>query len=387
MNARSAQLPGSADRMAPGSMRDEFIDLCRAFSLLVVVLWHWVFTIVVWHSTGPSADSPLSFTRNLWILTWLLQVMPVFFFVGGYAHMQLWSKLRGSGGSFVVGRMRRLLVPSLTLLAVWVAIAAVAEGVFHAYWFGRAALLIVSPLWFIAVYLALVLLTPLAIRLHQRFGPLVVVILAGLAALVDVLRFGQHVTWAALINLLVVWALCHQLGFFYRTLADGDRILPWCFLWGGLFALVGLVLTTIYPPSMVGVPGDRISNMGPPTLCIVALCFFQIGLVLLVRPWILERLHRPGWARANEVVNRFALPLFLFHTTGYAIAFALLWLTGNRPPSHPTLAWWAQRPIWLVVPLLCTIPVIVVFGRRIRGPGRPVTVPASKPAVSAQSRW
>ena len=160
---------------------------------------------------GPSVDSPLSFTRNLWILTWVLQVMPVFF-VGGYAHMQLWSKLGGSGVSFVVGRMRRLLVPSLTLLAVWVAIATVAEGVFHAYWFGRAALLIVSPLWFIAVYLALVLLAPLAIRLHQRFGPLVVVVLAGLAALVDVLRFGQHVAWAALINLLVVWALCHQLG-------------------------------------------------------------------------------------------------------------------------------------------------------------------------------
>jgi hypothetical protein len=209
MSAPSAQLSGSPDRTRPSSTRDEFIDLCRAFSLLVVVLWHWVFTIVVWRSDGPSADSPLSFTRNLWILTWVLQVMPVFFFVGGHAHMQLWSKLRGSGASFVVGRMRRLLVPSLALLAVWAAIAAVVEGVFHVYWFGRAALLIVSPLWFIAVYLALVLLTPLAIRLYHRLGPLVLVVLAGMAALVDVLRFGQHLAWAALINLLVVWALCH----------------------------------------------------------------------------------------------------------------------------------------------------------------------------------
>src|SRR6266536_3115850 len=293
----------------------------------------------------------------------------------------------GSGGSFVVGRMRRLLVPSLALLAVWAAIAAVAEGVFHVYWFGRAALLIVSPLWFIAVYLALVLLTPLAIRLHQRFGPLVVVVMAGLAALVDVLRFGQHLAWAALISLLVVWALCHQLGFFYRRLADGDRIVAWCLVWGGLFALVGLVLTTIYPPSMVGVPGDRISNMGPPTLCIVALCFFQTGLVLLVQSWVVERLRRPGWARANKVVTRFALPLFLFHTTGYAIAFALLWLTGYRPSSHPTLAWWAQRPIWLIVPLICTVPVILVFGRRIGGPRRPLPTPPPQPAVTGKSRW
>jgi hypothetical protein len=255
------------------------------------------------------------------------------------------------------------------------------------YWFGRAALLIVSPLWFIAVYLALVLLTPLAIRLHHRLGPLVLVVLAGMAALVEVLRFGQHLGWAALINLLVVWALCHQLGFYYRTLADGDRILAWCLVWGGLFALVGLVLTNIYPPSMVGLPGDRISNMGPPTLCIVALCFFQTGLVLLVRPWVLEHLRHPRWAQANDIVNRFAVPLFLFHTTGYAIAFGLLWLAGYRPPRDPSLAWWAQRPIWLVVPLLCTIPVVLVFGRRIGGARRPVPVPAPQPTATSETRW
>jgi Acyltransferase family len=287
----------------------------------------------------------------------------------------------------VLGRMRRLLVPSLALLGVWAAIAAVAEGVFHVDWFARAALLIVSPLWFIAVYLALVLLTPLAIRLHQRLGPLLVVVMVGVAALVDVLRFGQHLAGAALVNLLVVWALCHQLGFFYRRLVDGDRIVVWCLVWGGLVGLVGLVLTTIYPPSMVGVPGDRISNMGPPTLCIVALCFFQTGLVLLVRPWIVQRLRRPGWSRLNDVVNRFALPLFLFHTTGYAIAFSLLWLTGYRPPSHPTPAWWAQRPIWLVVPLLCTVPVILLFGRRPGGPRRPLALPSSQPATASENRW
>lgn len=62
-----------------GSARDDFIDLCRAFSLLIVVMWHWVFTIVGWRTRGPSANSPLGFTDNLWILTWFLQVMPLFF--------------------------------------------------------------------------------------------------------------------------------------------------------------------------------------------------------------------------------------------------------------------------------------------------------------------
>jgi hypothetical protein len=106
--------------------------------------------------------------------------------------------------------------------------------------------------------------------------------------------------------------------------------------------------------------------------------------VLLVRLWVLEHLRHPRWAQANDIVNRFAVPLFLFHTTGYAIAFGLLWLTGYRPPSNPSLAWRAQRPIWLVVPLLCTIPVVLVFGRRIGGARRPVPVPAPQPPPPAR---
>ena len=135
----------STEPPTASSDRDDFIDLCRAFSLLIVVVWHWVFTIVVWRQDGPLATSPLGFTDNLWLLTWLLQVMPVFFFVGGHAHLQLWTKpCGGPPTGFVLGRLRRLLVPSLALL--------------------------------------------------------------------------------------LVWALCHQLGCFYRRLTDRPRTIPWCFV-------------------------------------------------------------------------------------------------------------------------------------------------------------
>ena len=88
------------------------------------------------------------------------------------------------------------------------------------------------------------------------------------------------------------------------------------------------------------------------------------------------------------MINRFALPLFLFHTIGYAIAFALLWLAGYRPPDHPTPAWWAQPPIWLFGPLACTIPVILLFGRQWIGARRQVAAPTPQPAAAmAESRW
>jgi len=162
---------GVAEREA-AHQRDPFIDLCRAFSLLVVVLWHWVFTILVWRPDGPRASNPIGFTSQLWPLTWLLQVLPLFFFVGGYAHSQLWVRTRGTGGgyrAFVVGRLLRLAIPSVAVLLTWATLGAltVAAGG-NDRWVGRGVKLVVSPLWFVGVYLLLVMLAPLALRAHER---------------------------------------------------------------------------------------------------------------------------------------------------------------------------------------------------------------------------
>ena len=99
---------------------------------------------------------------------------------------------------------------------------------------------------------------------------------------------------------------------------------------------MGLVGSGLYPGSMVGVPGET-SNMAPPTMCIVALLFFQAGIIEIIRPWVQERLIRPGWATTNDVINRFSLPLFLFHSTGMALskAFGYWLLRQRRAPSRP----------------------------------------------------
>ena len=66
--------------------RDQYVDFLRAFSLVIVVIWHWVFTILVINESTVSPTNPIGFTRGMWAITWVLQVMPVFFFVGGYTH-------------------------------------------------------------------------------------------------------------------------------------------------------------------------------------------------------------------------------------------------------------------------------------------------------------
>lgn len=335
----------------------------------MVVAWHWIFTIILWESDGPHATNPLGFTSGLWMLTWLFQVMPLFFFVGGYASLRAYQSGRRRGRTmraFVEGRLKTLAIPAIVLILVWAGIAILVTSLWHADWIDNAALLVVSPLWFLVTYLLLIALFPVFFWLHRRFGVLLVVTLAGAAGLVDVARFDHGYQWGGWFNMMLVWGLCFVLGFYYPTFLRWPRRELWALAWGGLLGLTVLVASDAYPGSMVGVPGEKVSNMAPPTLCIVALLFFQVGVAMLLRPWLSARLATPRWARVNEVINRFALPLYLFHTSGFAIAWGIGYLVNGQENeySRPDLHWWLTRPLAFIGPLLFTLPIIYVFGRR-----------------------
>jgi len=390
--------PGEGGTL-PGRLA--YVDWLRATSLIIVVIWHWAFTLLVWLPDGPRATSPLKFFDGLWLLTWLFQVMPLFFYIGGFVHLVSWQRAQAKGtglGPFIWRRIKQLLVPALALLLGWVVLGLLVTWYFD--WGGmyRVVRLVVSPLWFLGVYLMLVALLPISLWLHRRFGSLMLVWLAGAAMAVDVLRFRYDQASVAWLNMVLVWALAHQVGFFYQHVADAPRRIDWTLLWGGLFGLGGLVASGLYPGSMVGVPGDRFSNVAPPTFAIVALLVFQIGVVELLRPTMERLLPRPRWRTVNETINRFALPLFLFHTTGMAIALLLLRLAGLyklERIANPNLAWWLTRPLAILGPLLCTLPVIWLFARKwVRPPAAPAlelvetpapAVPVAAPAPALES--
>ena len=377
----------------PDLRRETYVDLLRAGSLLIVVLWHWVFTIFQVTDDGLKVTSPLAFYDTFWILTWFFQVMPLFFFVGGFAHTIVWAKVQRAGGgyvTFVKGRLQRLLLPILTLALIAVAFGALAALITGSAWMFGTAILIMTPVWFLGLYALLVLIAPPAIAAHRRWGAVCVVVLAAWAGLNDMLRFAQGVEWIGALNLIVVWAFCHQFGFNYGRLRDGTREMAWMLFLGGLGALVVLTSTGIYPPSMVGVPGDPISNMSPPTLGIVALCTLQAGAVILIRPWMVRRLDtRRRWQLFSEYANKFSMPVFLLHTTGLAITLALLVLVfGYFPPPEPNLEWWLTRPLYVILPALFTAPLIYLFGGRMTKKQRTEPeLPAGDKASDPERNW
>ena len=351
--------------------RDELVDLVRSVSTTTVVLWHWVFTILVWRADGPHADNPIGYVSGLWSLTWVLQVMPLFFVAGGYVHSIVWAREREHRAAwrrFLTKRLTQLGVPALVLITVVVVIgttgALLHEGPDK--WVSRTVLLVLSPLWFLVVYMGLVATVPVWDRLHRRWTYLVPLGLAAGAMGVDVARFRYGHDWVAWFNMVLVWAAAHQVGWSWEQLRDAPARFGHALMLIGFAALVGLTNMGLYPRSMVGTTSaaDRFSNMGPPTLPIVALCCFQVGLIVANRRRILGWADRPAVRRATAWLSKNAMPLFLWHTLGFAAFYAVVHTVASVPDS-PGLSFWLTRPLWIIGPALATLPLLAAT-RRLR---------------------
>ncbi|MDQ1400858.1 MAG: hypothetical protein QOK20_2790 [Acidimicrobiaceae bacterium] len=346
--------------------RDHYVDFLRAASLLVVVGWHWVFSIVTWHP-GPGTTSPIGTTPGLWAFTWVLQVMPLFFFVGGFAHLVTWQSVERAGGGygqFLARRLKRLLPPAGICLGVvataWGLLRLASIPVPH---LTAGVMLLISPLWFLAIYVGLVLLAPLFIRLHRATGVWGLLALAAGGVLVDVLRFGGHVAHIEWLNMVLVWGFAHQLGFFWQRLICAPRRLAWALLLAGLAGLAALTTIGTYPRSMVGVPGEAFSNMGPPTVCILALTVLQVGFVLLLRARATAWLSRPRPRRFTAWAGSRSMTVYLWHFPAFAAAYGLVVLAGVSVPQRASVGWWLQRPMWVALPAAITFLFLRGFRR------------------------
>jgi hypothetical protein len=354
--------------------RDRFVDFLRAFSIIVVVLWHWVFSVTQWVDGGLAMPNPIGEVPGLWTVTWLLQIMPVFFFVGGYADLASWQAVEARGGGwrqFVAGRLHRLLKPIGLFVGLWGGAELIGRLLVPGYvsvlhW----GFVVFVPLWFLGVYLGVVLAAPFTARLHAR-GRELVMVLTGAALLIAELervRFGQSWLWPITSGL--VWLFVHQLGYFWRdgSLIDGGRRRAWALTAGGFGSLVVLTNLGVYPRSMVSLAGEA-SNILPTTPCIAALAVFQLGVALLLRPvaqrWLARR--RP-WT-FTVAVNAVAMTVFTWHMTALVGAIGVYQLAGGELMASPTAAWWAQRPLWLVLPGVLLAGLVTLFAR-FELPGR-----------------
>jgi hypothetical protein len=315
------------------------------------------------------------------VATWVLQVMPVFFVVGGYANATSWETALRNRNSYAVwlrGRLNRLVVPVLPLVVFW-AVLGVAAGQLGVdpYLIRAGSVNALVALWFLAVYVLAVALVPVTRALWQRFGLWSLWTLVALAALVDWAALGGGYADAGWANYVIIWVAVHQLGYLWRDggLAGTGRALRWALAGAVTVAL----LTTIgpYPSSMVDVPGAEASNSAPPTLALLALGMLQTGLLATFEPAAQRWLRRRGPWTATVLVNGMIMTIFVWHLTAMILVLGLALLAGGIGLSiQPAGAiWWWTRPVWMAAYAVTLSAAAALFGRFERPRGAQETRP------------
>ena len=349
--------------------RDRYVDFLRAASILVVVFGHWLSSLISFEGGFLSVRNAVGVVPGTWLVTWVLQVMPVFFFIGGFSNavaLQSNERQGGTVGSYMRSRLIRLLKPVVVFLAAWAVIlvglrlsGAVGPQ------FLRSVAVLFGPLWFIGIYLVVVLLAPLTFRLHRRFGLAVPAALALLVAGFDVLRFGLKQTAVGWPNIVFVWACIHQFGYFYAdgSLVRGARRLFGILAVSGLAGLVILTSIGPYPGSMVSTGFERATNMSPPTVCILFLTLWLVGGTMLLRDPLSRWLGRAGPWKAVIFANSIIMTVFLWHLPAFVLVFLLKRWAGQSGPAPGTGLWWLERLALIAASAVVLVPLVLLFAR------------------------
>lgn len=361
--------------------RNRYVDFLRAVSILFVVFGHWLIATMYYVDGDLTPGHLLESRPEMHWLTWIFQVMPIFFIVGGYSNAVSLESARKKNidyAGWLAARLHRLVAPLLVVLVAWAVIAVVLNfanvpGDTTQY-VSRASLI---PTWFLAIYIMVVILAPSAYQLWRRFGFLSFWLFAVLAALMDVAFFAADIEWLGWSNYFWVWLAVHQLGFAWR---DGRIGGPGILLINAAIAFVVLYLLIFkgpYPLAMVSSPDEGASNTLPPKVTLLALGLVQFGVLLALEGPMRRILARTRLWAATVLINSMIMTVYLWHMTVMAGVVAVIYYTGGFglaiEPGTPE--WWWSRPIWIGVLLIVLLPVAMllsVFERRSRRPDAPV---------------
>jgi fucose 4-O-acetylase-like acetyltransferase len=368
------------------SKRDLTLDLARVFCVLLVVVIH-LLMVGVRTEGGIALERPLEAQPWFPLATWAGQIMPLFFVVGGFASMTAWRSLQRRGGDaddYVKSRVLRLAQPTFPLFVFYViaigaglliiaATGALPFDVLDGVFVGAG-----SPLWFIAAYAICQALVPFLARLHAVAPKRTVVVLLAGVVVVDAVHYQPGLYWFGLLNLLFVWPLIQQIGFWY---ADGffDRRGWWQL---ALISLLGVGM--LWPLTAFG-PYDvnMLVNLNPPTLPLVFLGLSQAAFLrLLKRP--LGALMRTTAAKAVVfLVGTRLMTIYLWHLPLIVALSGIALLIPGASPAPGSAEWWLSRPIEYVLVLAALFALSLLVGRWERPRELGITPPRSVVALAA----
>jgi len=351
--------------------RNRVVDTWRVIALVVVVFGHWL-AASIW----VQPDGTITVLNTLeWIpyagwATWIVQVMPIFFFVGGYASAKALEARSTNRRSWITNRFRRLYTPTVPVILVWVVLTLVLANFIDADLVYAGVLNATIPLWFLAVYLTLVAVAPLTYAWWQRARWATVVIFAAAAIAVDIAYISFGVPGVGWLNLFFVWATIHQFGYAWSAAETAGTVISPTKSFGlSAIALATLVLVTgtdLYPVNMITIPGGGPSNVTPPTSAMILLAIAHVGIILGTREAVSRLSQRRQFWKGVVGVSGFMMTIYVWHLTALSLVIALGIFTFDGAAFSPepgTTVWWLTRPVFYAVLAAATLLLVLAFGR------------------------
>lgn len=339
--------------------RDRVLDFVKAFALLAVVVGH----CLAWDVSTGSPGNVLEKHPGLTPLTWLFQVLPLFFAAGAVSNLASWQKRGHDPDGFRRHRLVRLVTPLVLYSLVWTLVLLVPS-----LWGGDVVDVgrFLSQLtWFLGVYALVVVAVPITARWRTRpwltlSAWLLIVLLVDLARW----QWAPGVGW---VNFVLVWAWIHQLGYELPRLRRASR--PLLGIGAAVAGLTALALAVAgpYSNSMISVGGDaEMSNLAPPTLVLALLGLGQVLLLAAVWPALARLLDDSRVWVATATLGSRAMGLYLWHIPVVGLVVLPVWLSGMTLPSL-SWGWWAVHLVGLAIVLGAAWMIAGVAGRAERG--------------------
>ncbi|MGD1282215.1 acyltransferase family protein [Mycobacterium seoulense] len=292
--------------------RDRVLDVIRITSLIGVVLGHTVMAISIIRDHVLIWDNLLTTSVVFQAATWLLQIMPLFFFAGAAACLSSWSA-GTNWGDWLMKRCTRLFRPVFYYLAFWAVALTVLYRAVPQHIYEPVAGVSTQLLWFLGAYVLVLAAMPVLSRITTagRLAAAVAGVYGAIAA-IDAIRL--H--WPAMMPLgylnLGVWLIPAMFGVAYRRrLLTGRAALVTA---AAFFAVdVALVHWGPYQISMVGTGDHQLSNTSPPSLLLAGHAIILSALAIAAAPAIARWARRPRVWWWTAIGNSGAMTLYLWH--------------------------------------------------------------------------
>ncbi|MFV8050169.1 acyltransferase family protein [Mycobacterium sp. 48b] len=327
--------PAEVEAQTPDD-RDRAIDVIRIASLIGVVFGHTVMATSTIRDDVFIWSNLLTESTVFQALTWVFQIMPLFFFAGVAASVQSWRP-GSSWGGWLLKRCTRLYRPVFYYLAFWTVALAVLRFVLPEHVYEPIAGISIQLLWFLGAYVLVLAAVPLLARITTtaQMAGAIIGTYAFIAA-VDAVRINMD-GYASLGYLnTVVWLIPGVFGVAYRrNLLSSDAALKLGI--GMLGVNLALLYFGPYELSLVGIETQHLKNMTPPSLLLaghaIMMCAFAIAAAPAINRW--ARRPRVWWLTA--IGNSGAMTLYLWHMPlllGLHLVFDYLGLD-RYDPSAP----------------------------------------------------